>query len=246
MSKRPWMPFYVADYLKDTRHLTTLEHGAYLLLIMEYWVKGGLPGQDRQLARIAGMRIAEWRAIKPTIAAFFHDEWRHKRLDAELAKAMLKTTARQTAGRRGGIASAKGKQKPSNAAASSSDSEKDSDPNGSGASAPDDPRTRLFRDGLQALARMTGKGPDACRAFVGKCLKAASDDAVIVLGLIDDAERNRVANPTAWIAARLKGQSNEKTGSLLAAFDRIISEDVDSPAGENPVLGLPPGPIRRS
>ena len=76
--------------------------------------------------------------------------------------------------------------------------------NASGALAPIDPRTRLFREGLADLAEMTGKGPDACRSFVGKCLQAASDDAVVVLGLIDDAKRNRVANPSAWIAARLK------------------------------------------
>jgi hypothetical protein len=74
----------------------------------------------------------------------------------------------------------------------------------SGAEAPPDPRKRLFDEGLPKLAAMTGKGPDACRSFVGKCLKAASDDAITVLGLIEDAERNRVADPSAWIAARLK------------------------------------------
>jgi hypothetical protein len=51
---------------------------------------------------------------------------------------------------------------------------------------------------------MTGKGPDACRSFVGKCLKAAGDDAIIVLGLIEEAERNQAVDPSAWIAARLK------------------------------------------
>jgi hypothetical protein len=74
----------------------------------------------------------------------------------------------------------------------------------SGADAPRDFRAELFDRGLQALARLTGKGPDACRSFVGKCLKSASDDAVTVLGLIEDAERNRVADPSAWISARLK------------------------------------------
>jgi hypothetical protein len=81
---------------------------------------------------------------------------------------------------------------------------KDSEADASGAEAPIDPRSDLFGRGLKTLATLTGKGPDACRSFVGKCLKAAGDDAVTVLGLIEDAERNRVIDASAWIAARLK------------------------------------------
>lgn len=83
---RPWMPLYIADYRADTSHLDAAEHGAYLLLIMHYWTTGGLPGDDRQLARIACMTAAEWRRARPTIAAFFDPGWRHKRIDRELAR----------------------------------------------------------------------------------------------------------------------------------------------------------------
>jgi uncharacterized protein YdaU (DUF1376 family) len=81
------MPLYVADYRADTAHLSAAQHGAYLLLIMHYWTTGCLPTDDAPLARIAGMTPSEWRKNRPVIAAFFSADWRHKRIDGELAKA---------------------------------------------------------------------------------------------------------------------------------------------------------------
>ena len=85
---RPWMPLYIADYLRDTAHLSATESGAYLHLIMAYWVAGKLPDDDRALARIARLTEKEWKTIRGVIAAFFQDGWRHKRIDAELAKSI--------------------------------------------------------------------------------------------------------------------------------------------------------------
>ena len=131
---RPWMPLYVADYLADTRRLSTLEHGAYMLLIMDYWRNGGLPNDNRKLARIVGMSEAEWLDIRENLAELFQDGWRHKRIDEELAKSEAKTERRAEAGRRGGLAKAANnssnatilpEQKDSNALASSSQSQPD-------------------------------------------------------------------------------------------------------------------------
>lgn len=82
-----WMPLYVADYLADTGHLSTLEHGAYMLLIMHYWQTGGLPDDDRKLARIARLQLDQWQEIRDTLADLFGPRWEHKRIDAELAHA---------------------------------------------------------------------------------------------------------------------------------------------------------------
>lgn len=94
---RPWMPLHVADYLRDTRRLTAAQHGAYLLLIMEYWTVGNLPMDDASLARIACMLPNEWKRERATIAAFFTSEWRHKRIDKELARAADISSKRRAA-----------------------------------------------------------------------------------------------------------------------------------------------------
>jgi uncharacterized protein YdaU (DUF1376 family) len=85
------MPLYIGDYAKDTRRLTTLQHGAYILLIMDYWCNGGLPDDDGMLARIAGLSDEEWRCVRIAIAPLFRPGWHHKRIDEELKKASEKS-----------------------------------------------------------------------------------------------------------------------------------------------------------
>ena len=116
MSKRAWMPLYVGDYLGDTGHLTTSQHGAYLLLMMHYWRKGGLPDDDEQLAAITKLPLNIWRSYRSVIQAFFYDGWFHKRIDAELAEMEVKTRKRVLAGQKGGLNSALSRMKLENAA----------------------------------------------------------------------------------------------------------------------------------
>ena len=87
MSNRAWMPLHIADYLADTGHLTVAEHGAYMLLIMAYWQRGGLPTDERMIARMARMTPDQWAESRDVLADLFAEGWRHKRIDAELAKA---------------------------------------------------------------------------------------------------------------------------------------------------------------
>ena len=102
----PWMPLYVADYLADTTHMSAAEHGAYLLLIMNYWQKGGLPKDEALLARICRMSSREWGKSRGVLSALFEDGWTHHRIDSELEKARVKSEARAECGSRGGKAKA--------------------------------------------------------------------------------------------------------------------------------------------
>ena len=54
MASLPFIQIYIADYMADTQHLTTEEHGAYLLLIFNYW-QTGKPLRIDRLQMIARM-----------------------------------------------------------------------------------------------------------------------------------------------------------------------------------------------
>jgi len=116
MARKPdeWMPLHIGAYHADTTHLTRDQHGAYLLLLMAYWRRGGaLPADDARLAAIVKATPAEWRKLKPIMAEFFRERegaWHQKRADEELTRAVSITDARALAGRVGGIASAAKRQ----------------------------------------------------------------------------------------------------------------------------------------
>lgn len=106
----PFMQLYVGDYLKDTRHLTAEQHGAYLLLLMSMWTAGGsLPNDPKKLARMAACTTSRWVKIEPEIMEFFTvdgDRIIQTRLKAELEKAQEKSIKRAVSGSKGGSAKA--------------------------------------------------------------------------------------------------------------------------------------------
>lgn len=100
-----WMPLYIADYLGDTMHLTAEQHGAYLLLLMVAWKRGGhVPDDDAQLAQITRMADRWQSHASATVRAFFaHRDgmlW-HGRVEAELSKAKALVAKKSLAGSAG-------------------------------------------------------------------------------------------------------------------------------------------------
>jgi len=67
------IPFDTVDYVTTTGNLTTVEHGAFLLLAFAKWNMGELPDDDRQLAQIARLSLHRWRIIKKAVMG--HLEW---------------------------------------------------------------------------------------------------------------------------------------------------------------------------
>ncbi len=79
MAEFPALPLWTDAYLADTTHLTTLEHGAYLLLLMAMWRSKDcrLPADDRALSRYARVTTGQWARVKATLMAFFRLEDGH-------------------------------------------------------------------------------------------------------------------------------------------------------------------------
>lgn len=106
-----WMPFYWGDYFKKTLHLSTEEHGAYLLLIGAYW-EGGKPlvDDDQYLASIAKLSKFRWKNFREKLSQFFTVRdgfWHHDRVELELLKSSDRQAAAIANGRAGGLAKAK-------------------------------------------------------------------------------------------------------------------------------------------
>ena len=101
------MRFFPADYLADTRRLTTEQHGAYLLLLMDSWSSGALPDDDDVLARVAGLDAERWAQVRPVIARYFQiadGKWVHARIEQEREHAQAYAQASSGRGKKAAAA----------------------------------------------------------------------------------------------------------------------------------------------
>lgn len=100
-----FMPFYIADYLADTQHLNTEQHGAYVLLLFASWARGGsLPDNDDVLRVITKLEARSWKKHRPVLAEFFEiaeGKWVQKRLAREMDRATTTARRRSAAGANG-------------------------------------------------------------------------------------------------------------------------------------------------
>jgi len=80
-------PRHIGDYLRNTAHLSLLEHGVFTRLMDVYYTREG-PIPDDQAARLIGVRSKEEReALAAVLQEFFvrdADAWRQSRCDQEI------------------------------------------------------------------------------------------------------------------------------------------------------------------
>jgi uncharacterized protein YdaU (DUF1376 family) len=222
--KRPWMPLYIADYLRKTTHLGALESGAYLHLIMDYWQNDKLPDDERQLARIAKLTDREWKACRSTLQAFFHDGWKHERIDAEIAEAgrlaesnagkardaANKRWAKHNSGKHEVEREQSSEHAPSNAplcTLHTTQSKKDA-----AGAAPVDPEVELFQRGRAVLGKQAG-------GMVSKLLAVKGKNVALARAAIEQASTK--SDPREYVGRIINGQKPGET-AWLGGVEGII------------------------
>ena len=108
----PWFPLYPTDLMTSTCHLSADAFGAYMRLLCYAWDNHGLPLDDDDRRRIAGIDPAPWPAVWAKIAGKWEERdgrlW-NAREEEERAKAITRAQSASAAGKASGRARANGK-----------------------------------------------------------------------------------------------------------------------------------------
>ena len=80
--------FNIADYRKDTCHLTRVEHGIYRDLIDWYYLnEKPIPNDTEMVSRWLRLETEEKPILIRVLSDFFvlvENEWHHRRIDSEI------------------------------------------------------------------------------------------------------------------------------------------------------------------
>lgn len=109
MAEFPALPLWTDAYLGDTTHLSTFEHGAYMLLLIVSWRSPGccLPDDDAMLSRYTRMTRDKWRKVRPIMEPFFRiggGFWTQARLQDELQHLQSRRKQQSEAGHASAVA----------------------------------------------------------------------------------------------------------------------------------------------
>ena len=99
-------PHHIGDYLKDTAHLSLLEHGCYRRMLDVYYTRERPFTDTAEACKLIGARSAPERtAVGVVLADYFSQEadgWHQKRCDQEIEDYAAKAQANRTNGKLGG------------------------------------------------------------------------------------------------------------------------------------------------
>lgn len=126
--------FNIADYRKDTVHLSRLEHGIYRDLIDWYYLdEKPIPKETQMVSR--RLRLAseeEYKALENVLSDFFvesEDGFRHIRIDQDIEKYHTHCEKNKANGKNGGRPKGSGKAKKTQSVSAGLPDGSDSEPN---------------------------------------------------------------------------------------------------------------------
>jgi uncharacterized protein YdaU (DUF1376 family) len=226
-----WMPLNVADYIKDTRHLSPAERGAYFDLLCHAWLNGGAIANDRKrVFRLTGLSPREWALSRDTLLDLFTEVegvFRHKRVDQELAKAHKLIEQKRAAGKASGKARNERALNGCSTGASTADERQGNQLQAQGsvtnvtaAVAAVDPAKIIFSEGVALLVR-SGSSEGRARSFLATLRKSAGDERLAAI--VEQAVRDNVSDPFSWLKATAERAANDQGAGLSAAISQLAA-----------------------
>lgn len=215
---------HIGDYIRDTSHLSLLEHGVYARLLDIYYSRES-PLPDEVVYRLVGAKDTKEKAATAAVLNEFFSlvdgQWRHGRCDEEIRAANEAMERARQAGK-DGAAKRWAPKKDRGAIATPSESQWGSDggqvapnlqppieelraavaaPTDSEPDPPDDPRKALWDLGVSVLGNQA-------RSLIGAAIKRTSETKVAeVLGYM---AAKPMADPRAYFSAATR--ESEKRG----------------------------------
>lgn len=239
MAEFPALPVWTDAYLADTRHLSTVEHGAYLLLLFEAWRRPtcSLPDNDAMLARLAGLSVDEWAQVRDNVMAFWKLDGRSRTWTQKRLLEQREFTRKKSTSQRDKAAKRWNKTKKIDAPAMPERCPGDASisigsvPNGTGADAPLDPVKELFDAGV-ALLTAKGRKEPAARGIIGKWRKAHGEAQALAAIVACRDSPEDISEPVSWIEARFKAiaePEDEADAIHRATAERYRRMDMPGP-----------------
>lgn len=265
----PYFHCFPSKLLGALAQLTPDQKLVYLVVLLRiYEVRGPIPDSIEALATRVGINK---RRVSEALDVLFKAGKLAREGNGIMNQFALEVLARgnalhetrQRAGAEGGRRSwekvKRNQQKPKSQAQATPDNVNEKEeslfPDGNRASAEPAPvldeRTKLWREGVDTLVRITGRPAGPIRSLVGKWLKALNDDCTALRRIIEDAARDRPGEPVPWIEAAVRKRSGgrgsgpaPKAGSAHLALKRFNREqeqndDRTDDAGEDVRRSLP-------
>ena len=110
MSTLPYLPFYVGDYLADTRQLSLEARGAYTDIIFYTWkTRRFLDDDPKKMCRMLGIQKRQWTKIREELEPYFDlsdGTFFQTKMDDLVTKTQQKLNKKREAGSKGGKAKA--------------------------------------------------------------------------------------------------------------------------------------------